>query len=212
MKFLFTSISILILSSILSSAIYGKIVDDDSAEWKLRKDKHGITVYTRDHKDEGLLEYKAFAIVKTNMDQLVNIINDVENYPAWTANCEMAEVYKVLSDSSRIEYLTTSVPWPLDDRDVVMEFVVTKHTEDYFEANLTSVPDAVPENDKYVRIITSEGNWIFRKKDEESIEIEHRFKSDPGGKIPMWIVNMFIVSGPYKTLMKLKDLCNSSSN
>jgi len=180
---------------------------EDSISWKLRKDKHGIKVYTRVHEKTGVLEYKAITTIETDLGQLVRIINDVEKYPAWTANCESAEVNKVVNDSTRIEYMTTPVPWPLSDRDVVLEFVVTKHTEDYFEANLTSVPNAVPEKDKYVRIITSKGYWIFRKVGEESIEIVHQFKSDPGGNIPMWIVNMFIVSGPYKTLLNLKDLC-----
>jgi ribosome-associated toxin RatA of RatAB toxin-antitoxin module len=212
MKFLFSLMGILVISSTLSPVLYGETVENDSAEWNLRKDKHGVKVYTRDHRDEGLLEYKAIAMIEADMDQLVKIIHDVETYPAWTANCESAGVYKVLSDTSRIEYLTTSVPWPLEDRDVVMEFVVTKHTRDYFEAHLTSVPCTVPEQEKYVRIITSEGYWIFKKVDEKSVEIVHQFMSDPGGNIPMWIVNIFIVSGPYKTLKNLKDLCAKSDD
>ena len=181
---------------------------EDSLEWKLRKDKNGIQVYTRLHHDEGVLEYKSITTVNADIERLVDILKDVDNYPSWTANCESAEIYEVINDSSWIEYMTTAVPWPLADRDVVLKFTVVKYKEDYFEAILTSAPDAVPEKDSYVRVVISEGKWIFKKVDQEHVEIYHQFYSDPGEGIPMWIVNMFIVSGPYKTLLNLKDLCN----
>jgi hypothetical protein len=182
----------------------------DSTDWKLRKDRNGIKVWTRDHKGQGILEYLSTITIETSLEKLVAIIQNVDKYPVWTANCETASIYKVLSDTSRIEYLTTKVPWPLEDRDVAMEFVVVKDTETYFQANLTSIADAVPLSDDYVRIEISEGSWIFRKIDENRVEVIHQFLSDPGGSIPMFIVNMFIVSGPYKTLENLKELCNDA--
>lgn len=207
-RFIISSL-IVILFLTAYSTVMGKenLSIEDSAGWNLRKDKHGIKVYTRDHKNEGVLEYLAITSIDARIEKLVEIIHDVENYPDWTENCETASVYKILSDSSRIEYMTTKVPWPLEDRDVVMEFVVSSHTNEYFEAILRSVPDAVPESEDYVRIHISEGNWIFKEIGENKVEIIHQFLSEPGGNIPMWIVNMFIVSGPYKTLLNLKHLC-----
>jgi hypothetical protein len=118
-------------------------------------------------------------------------------------------ILKVLSDTAWIEYMTTAVPWPLDDRDVVLEFAVIRKTDDYFEANLISVPQAIPEKENYVRIEVSEGNWIFRKEDDHRVRVIHQFLSDPGGGIPRWIVNLFIVSGPFKTLLNLKERCRN---
>jgi ribosome-associated toxin RatA of RatAB toxin-antitoxin module len=187
-------------------AIDNSLGEGDTTGWNLRKDKNGIQVYTRDRQGKGILEYKALTIIETDLEKLVGIIHDVDNYPSWTANCSTAEVYKVLSDSSRIEYMTTPVPWPLSDRDVVMEFVVMKHTDTYFHAYLTSKPDAIPEKKKYLRMKNSEGFWIFNKIDDHKVEIIHQFYGDPEGNIPMWIINMFIVSGPYKTLKNLRDL------
>jgi len=182
------------------------LTSEDSLDWQLRKDKNGIKVWTRNHKEEGILEYLAVAKIETSIDRLIEILRDVENYPAWTENCETAAIFKVLSDSSHIEYMTTNVPWPLEDRDVVMEFVVSRHTDDYYEVSLKSVPEAVPPSEHHVRIVISEGSWIFKKTEEAGIEVIHQFLSDPGGNIPTWIVNMFIVSGPFKTLQNLKDL------
>lgn len=212
MKYQIVFILFLVLSAKIDSL--AAITDDssvqDSSVWKLRKDRNGIRVWTRDHKEKRILEYLSKITIETSLEKLVDIIQNVEKYPVWTANCETASIYKVLTDTSRIEYLTTKVPWPLEDRDVAMEFVVVKNTETYFQANLTSVPDAVPLSDDYVRIEISEGTWIFKKIDEKKVEVIHQFLSDPGGSIPMFIVNMFIVSGPYKTLENLRELCNDS--
>lgn len=208
MKYFTFFIGFLLISSFINVINGNPIVKiDDSSEWELRKDKGGIKVYTKEHKGEDILEYKATVVINTDIEKLIHIIHDVENYPSWTANCESAEIADVFNDTTRIEYLTTAVPWPMTDRDVVMQFQVIKQTGTYFEAILNSVPDAVPENDKYTRIIISEGYWIFKKINDTQVEIEHQFLSDPGGGIPMWIVNMFIVSGPYKTLGNLKKLC-----
>ena len=183
---------------------------EDSAGWQLRKDKDGIKVYTRDLEHKGVLEYRAIATIEADFEKIVRIIHNVEDYPSWTSNCASAEIYKIINDSTVIEYMTTPVPWPLSDRDVVMKFVVWKQTKDYFEAHLTSVPDLVPENGDYIRMKEAEGFWIFKKTDEGKVEIIHQFYADPGGNIPKWIINLFIVSGPYKTLSNLKQLCNTS--
>jgi ribosome-associated toxin RatA of RatAB toxin-antitoxin module len=188
---------------------YSAMMNEDSAGWNLRKDKDGIQVYTRDTEEKGMLEYRAITTIETSLERLIEIIHDVENYPVWTANCDSAVIYEVVNDSVRIEYMTTPVPWPLSDRDVVMEFVVTKQTNDYFEARLTSVPDAIPLKENYIRMKESKGFWIFRRIDVHQVEVIHQFYGDPEGNIPTWIVNLFIVSGPFKTLENLKELSNN---
>lgn len=203
-----TFIWLIILIAAIDSPAY--VAEDrtatDSSEWKLRKDRNGIRVWTRDHKKEGILEYLSKITIETSLEKLIYIIQNVDEYPDWTENCETASIHKVLTDTSRIEYMTTKVPWPLEDRDVAMEFVVVKNTDNYFQANLTSVPEAVPLSDNYIRIEISQGSWIFKKIDDNRVEVIHQFLSDPGGSIPKWIVNMFIVNGPYKTLENLKEL------
>lgn len=188
---------------------YSNVINEDSVGWKLRKDKDGIRVYTRDREGRGMLEYRAMTTIETTLEQLVEIIRDVENYPAWTSNCDSAIVYRAINDTTWIEYMISPVPWPMSDRDVVMEFVVVKQTDDYFEAHLRSVPDAVPENRRYVRMKESGGFWIFKRNDANRVEVIHQFFGNPEGNIPNWIVNMFIVSGPLKTLENLKKLCHN---
>lgn len=204
---LFLVIGLLFIAGISCGQTNDPLEPGENSSWKLRRDKYGIKVWTRSVEGKGIIEYLAKTILETELSKLTDLLRDVENYPSWTANCESAFIYKVLSDSSFIEYLTTKVPWPMDDRDVVMEAIVARETEDYFELRLNSTPEAVPLSDKHVRIEISKGSWKFKKLDDKRVEVIHQFMSDPGGNIPKGIVNMFIVSGPYKTLLNLHKLC-----
>ena len=181
----------------------------DSGDWKLRKEKDGIKIYTRNNGNSAIKEFKAITSFNTDISQLVKIINDVEKYPAWLANCESSKIYKKINETTRIDYLKTSVPWPLDDRDAVLKFIIIKDTEEHFEATMNSVPGAIPEKEDFVRIKKAKGKWIFKKSDKEMVEITYQFYGDPEGNIPTAIINLFIVSGPYKTLLNIKNQCNS---
>ncbi|RLD61586.1 MAG: hypothetical protein DRI95_14055 [Bacteroidetes bacterium] len=181
----------------------------DSSDWKLSKEKDGIKVFTRSNNNSGIKEFKALTSIRADISQLVKIINDVENYPGWMVNCESSNTYKRINKTTRIDYLKTDVPWPLDDRDAVFEFKITKDTDEYFEATMNSVPGFIPEKEDIVRIRKAKGKWIFKKSGKKMVDITYQFYGDPEGNIPTAIINLFIVSGPYKTLLNIKTQCNS---
>jgi len=210
MKLLYTYIGIILL--LYSGLVFTENVDAltlaDGNEWELRKDKNGIKVYTRSYANSGILEYKAETTATTEISNLIRVINDVENFPAWVANCESARVIENINDSLRIDYYKTDVPWPLDDRDIALEVRTVTNTEKHYETIMNAVPKAIPEEEDIVRIKKAKGKWILKKNDKNAIEITYQFYGDPEGNIPSWIINLFIVSGPYKTLSHLKEKCS----
>ncbi len=209
MKILSAYLGIVLLCSgfVIAENVYATTLTDGN-EWELRKDKNGIKVYTRTNTNSGIVEYKAETTAKTEISKLIKVVNDVENYPDWMANCESASVFNKINDSIRTDYLKTKVPWPMDDRDIVLEYRIVNNTEYYYSAIMNSVPDVIPEKDNIVRIKEAKGVWVFKKKDKYSVEIIYQFYGDPEGNIPSWIINMFIVIGPYETLLNLKKQCN----
>ncbi len=210
MKLLYTYIGIILL--LFSGLVFTENVDAstlaDGNEWELRKDKNGIKVFTRINANSSIVEYKAVTTTHTEISNLIAIINNVENYPGWLANCESASVIENINDSLRIDYLKTDVPWPMDDRDVVLEYRIISNNGEHYEAIMTAIPEVIAEKENIVRIKNARGKWVFKKNDESTIEITYQFYGDPEGDIPLWIINMFIVSGPYETLLDLKKQYN----
>ena len=209
MKLLSTYLGIILL---FSAFVFAENVDatslTDDNKWKLRKDKNGIKVYTRTLSDSGIVECKVETTAKTEMDKLIRLINDVENYPAWMSNCESASIFKKINDSLRIDYQKTAVPWPMKDRDIVLEFRTVSSNDAYYEAKINAITELIPEKENTVRITEAKGSWVFNKIDKNTIEITYQYYGDPGRNVPSWIIKMFIVSGPYETLLNLKKQCN----
>ncbi|MCH7534986.1 MAG: hypothetical protein IH948_04465, partial [Bacteroidetes bacterium] len=68
-----------------------------------------------------------------------------------------------------------------------------------------SSPDFIKETEDFVRIRDARGKWQFIQKDGEKIEVIFQFYGDPAGSLPIWLINMFIVDGPYNTLVNLRE-------
>ncbi len=42
------------------------------------------------------------------------------------------------------------------------------------------------------------------KEENNNVTVIYQFHGDPGGDVPAWLANSFVVSHPYKTLQNLK--------
>ena len=64
----------------------------------------------------------------------------------------------------------------------------------------TGKPNYIPQKKGITRIEEATGSWIFIPVSKNKIMVKYQFVADPGLNIPNWIINLFIVNGPYKTL------------
>jgi len=167
MKLISTYLGIVMLSfSVFTIAENGYATSlTDGNEWKLRKDKNDIKVYTRTHTDTGIVECKIETTVKTEISKLVKTINNVENYPAWMNKCESASVFNKINDSLRIDYIITAVPWPMKDRDIVLEYRTVSNNNEHYEATINAITELIPEKENIVRVKEAKGSWVFNKID-----------------------------------------------
>lgn len=175
-----------------------------SEGWKLEKDKNGIKVYTRKAANSSIMEFRASATVAATMEQLEALIENVKGYPVWQTSISTATLLKQQNKEERYIYYTTDVPWPATDRDIVLHSKKNKSASGVVTYNLNSTPDFISEKGDFLRIKKAEGLWQFTPLKDNKINVTFQFYADPGGNIPDWIINMFIVDGPYDSLINLK--------
>jgi len=178
------------------------------SEWELEKNKNGIKVYTRQIEGAKIKEFKAVTTVTSNMEALGSIIDEVSEYTEWQANISSARILEQVNQNEQYLYFTTDVPWPIKDRDVVVysKKTINNGTLTY---TLKGIPDHFKEDEDFLRIRDAKGKWQFVPKGNGKFEVLYQFYGDPAGSIPNWIINMFIVDGPYETLMGLKSRVES---
>jgi len=181
-------------------------INGQTSEWELEKNQDGIKIFTRKTDEFPVKEFKAIVTIHTDLNTLIDILNDVENYPKWMTDCLYAKTIKQVNENERFDYATAQVPWPLSDRDMIWHFVLKMDNEKKeYIASSTSEPDYIGKMKGFERLKKSRGLWKF-KEIENNVQVTYMFAGDPGVPVPNWIINMFIVDGPFKTLTNLRKL------
>ena len=182
------------------------VSDTPIEDWKLKKDKDNIQVYTRKSEGSDIFEYKALTTLNTSdLDALVDIVFQAENYPEWIEHIKEGKILEDIDSENKIAYSVAKLPFPFKNRDVVT-LMTLDSGNDYRQINITGNPDHIEHVNGMIRVPLSKGHWRFEKTSDNKIKVYYQFLSDPGGQIPTWVINAFIVDGPYKTLLNLRKM------
>src|SRR5690606_41752509 len=89
----------------------------------------------------------------------------------------------------RYAYAVNDLPWPVQDRDYVLEINTSNDaTTGEFSMSMYAVSDKRPEESKYVRVTVAETHYFFRPQGEDKTEMTWLQHTEPGGSIPSWLV------------------------
>ncbi len=56
-----------------------------------------------------------------------------------------------------------------------------------------------------MRVTQVDGFWKFTPKGAGQIEVTYQVHTEPGGDVPSWLANKFVVDAPFNTLKALKE-------
>lgn len=191
LKIFFANLTILLLS-----------VDEN--EWKIGLDKDNIIVYTRKSETSRFNEFLAEAKMVGTIEDFKRVITDIAHYPDWIPDCKSAEIIENPNPKDITYHVKLKVPFPFANRDIVQQIVLYE-TDDKLEVIITNHPKKVKEEKSYVRMPVAEGKWIIEKISENQLSIRFQYLADPGGDIPAWLVNSFVVKNPHQSLTNLRE-------
>jgi hypothetical protein len=181
--------------------------ESNKAKWTLAKDKRGIKVFTRKVKGIDFKEFKGVMTVKTSLTSLVALLRDAKSMHTWMANCTRVQVLEQISDQETYTYTLSKAAWPVMDRDAILHNVIFQDKRTLVVAiKQTGKPDHIAHKKNIVRIKRIESVWQFTPKQDGFVEVVYQALSDPSGTLPPWLVNSAVVSQPYGTLLKLRNV------
>jgi hypothetical protein len=171
---------------------------------ELRKSENGINVYACTVQDSKLKSIRADFTLPTSASRLAGYILDINSYTQWQYNMIKAEIVKQDDPNALIYHAEVDAPWPVTNRDLVVELKITQDPlTKVMNFSIISIPDYIPATDGVIRIPRSEGRWIVTPVGENQVEVQYSFMVDPGGSIPVWLLNMAVAEGPYKSFSNL---------
>ena len=192
-------------SSLIPVLLFMISLSAQAQEWELAKNEDGIKVYTRKVEGRAVKSYKAKAVINAPIDKVYFIYTDLESYQKVMQ--DQAEIELLEKNNNRyILYSKIDMPWPADDRDMVSETKIEKKDNGQIIIRSKCLKNRLAPKKDYVRIkdcweivtLTPVGN------DKVEIQIEGLF--DAGGSLPGWLVNMFLVDGPFDTIGNIKKM------
>jgi len=173
-------------------------------DWQVVKEQDGIKVSLSEVAGSKYKAYQGVTVMKTTMPKLRALQEDVSGACAWIHECKSQKLLKHEGDKSWT-YTQFNTPWPVKSRDSVLEVTTVEGTDGSLTRNLKGVPKYLPEEQDYVRVTQVEGFWKFVPKGAGQVEVTYQVHTDPGGSVPSWLANKFVVDAPFNTLKALKE-------
>ena len=171
--------------------------------WELEKDEMGIQIYTRVVKTSSIKEYKATTIINTSMQTLINKIVDGERLKQWNYKTIKSTLLEKKNKNKYIIYMYNNLPWPAKDRDHVSELEIIKVCDTLTKVTIKSDAKRIPEKKGVVRVVDFSGCWSLEKT-HKGIKVTQQMYGNPGGSLPVFIINSMLVNAPFYTFKQLK--------
>ncbi|WP_187263673.1 START domain-containing protein [Pontibacter beigongshangensis] len=194
-----------ILSLLFLLAVTPALLAQDG--WDLKKDENGIKVYTRRLTDDKLKEIKVVTEMPGTPAQLVAVILDVANHKEWVYGLKETRLLKKVNDHTIIYYNVADLPWPVSNRDMVLQLTVSKdQNTQHVLISSKSLQDYMPPQKGKVRVPYSTASWKIVPLTKNTILAEYIFSVNPGGSLPAWVVNTVVTSGPLHSFTELRKI------
>jgi hypothetical protein len=170
-------------------------------EWKLEKNKNGVSVYTRNITGSSYKEFKAVVTVSASLSTVVSVFKNTNGFIEWMDKCIEASQLKKISETEGIGYYVIDAPWPVTNRDMVTQYVI--HQDSLSKVVVISMegkPGYIAAKEGLVRLPKLKGFWKFIPKGNNNTEIIYQVHAELGGSVPAWLANYTVVDSPFKTM------------
>lgn len=201
---------ILRLIFLLTTFCISLSVHSQNDGWEMKKENDGIKVYTRKLEGQRFKEIRIKTKCKTSLNAIMAAFDDTAGHKDWVYKTPDSYTVEKVDENTLIYYIKSDLPFPLTDRDIVIKY---SWTQDPDTKVITTVSEGisgkVDDIDGNIRVTDFLSEYILTPQEDGWIDIEYYAKMDPAGKLPAWLVNMAVTTGPIKTMEKFFEILQS---
>ncbi|WP_341520468.1 START domain-containing protein [Pseudomonas sp. G.S.17] len=173
-------------------------------DWQVAKDEGGIKVSLTDVAGSKYKAYRGETVINASIAKLRGLQEDVAGACAWVHECKSQKLLKHEGNKAWT-YTQFNTPWPVTPRDSVLEVTTEQGADGSLTRKLQGQPKYIPEEQGFVRVAQVEGFWKFLPLSADRTQVTYQVHTEPGGSVPSWLANKFVVDAPFNTLKALKD-------
>jgi hypothetical protein len=176
------------------------------AGWVRVAEEEGIVITSRSSEHSPLPIFRGVGVVDAPLLAVLAVVTDAERHREWIFSCSASALVAQTSETTGVVYNRTDTPWPVPDRDVVLDSrveLVDGEREVIVRFSATVHPERPPE-DGVVRMTYLEGHYHLWAQDDAHTRVEYQVDSDPGGSLPTWLATRGTRDMPLETLRSLR--------
>jgi hypothetical protein len=197
-NFIFATLLIVILLAVGCDAC--------AQSWDFVKEKDGIKIFTRNEVNSSLKASKGEVTFKASLEKVNLLVGDAKNIDWWDKNISSVKVLAFERNKFIQYYIIYSVSWPLSNRDLALEAVISTDPVTRVRTVLAKpLLKVVPEKKDLVRIKKYWQKWTVEPLDNGYVHVTLEGFIDPTGNVPSWLFNMFVTETPYNALYALRQ-------
>ncbi|MFV3413535.1 START domain-containing protein [Pseudomonas nitroreducens] len=190
--------------TLLATAVVGFAGTALAEDWKLEKEDDGVKVFLSPVAGSKYKAYRGVVEIKADVAKINALQEDVAGSCKWIHACAEMRLLKTEGDNSWT-YSKIDMPWPVTGRDVVIHVTTEKTADGGLIRHLKAEPTYIPEEKGEIRVPKLIGEWKLVPKGAGVTEVTYQVQTEPGGSIPSWLANSFVVDAPMNTLKGLRS-------
>jgi hypothetical protein len=178
----------------------------EKGEWESVSQHDGVVVDRRAVPGSSLKEFRGRAVIDAPLAAILAVFSDVGRATEWMDRCKASSLVDDLGDREKVVYNRTGAPWPVADRDAVLHNLVSFDPEERRVRLEFSTVDStkMPPQKGAVRMPFLRGHWYFWPESERRTRVEYQVHANPGGRLPVWLINYASRDLPHKTIAGLR--------
>ena len=189
--------------SVLLMMLCATAVQAAERQWRLEREEQGVSVYLADVPGSKYKTYRGVVTINGDLAAVQAAQEDIEGSCAWIFSCQQQRLLDTRGDVSEL-YTRFEMPWPVKARDSVIKVTTHIDADGGVMRLLEAVPDRLPEEKDFVRVQRVDGRWQLKPLADGKVEVTYEAHTEPGGSVPSWLANSFVVDAPLQTLQGLR--------
>jgi hypothetical protein len=189
--------------SVLTLLLCASAAQSAERPWQLELEEDGVSVYLADVPGSKYKAYRGVVTIKGDLAAVQAAQEDVAGSCAWIFSCQQQRLLDTKGNVSEL-YTRFEMPWPVEARDSVIQVTTRTDADGSVTRLLKAVPERLPEEKGFVRVPRVDGEWHLKPLEQGGVEVIYEVHTEPGGSVPSWLANSFVVDAPLQTLQGLR--------
>lgn len=195
---------LLVLTSV---APFPSYAEPTHGTWTQVEHDDGIKVWRLDVPGQDLPGFRGETVIPRSIADIIEELKQVEHHTEWMHRCSASETLQRINDEHIVIYNRVDVPWPVWDRDVILDTQFTAQADGRLviltfknhDPKLRPIPERV------VRMPRLEGFYRMWQLTPQSTKVVYQVEADVGGSVPKWMAARVARDMPYETLSRLRE-------